>query len=118
MISSSPPDILGHFDLIKKNNKGLFDEEAPWYREAVHETVEALAASSVMVEVNTGGVTRGFREDFYPSLWIVELMRSKGVRITVNSELQPVGSVVMPEMWPVLEFSINPAGRLPSMMPQ
>ena len=49
-------------------------------------TVEALSGSSVVVEVNTGGVTRGYRDDFYPSPWIVEALCAKEVRITVSSD--------------------------------
>ncbi len=86
MIATDPPDILGHFDLIKKNNEGLFDESTSWYRRAVEETVEALSGSSVVVEVNTGGVTRGFRDDFYPSPWIVEALQVRDIRVTVSSD--------------------------------
>jgi histidinol-phosphatase (PHP family) len=81
-------DILGHFDLPKKNNQGnlLFDEGSPWYRDAVMAAVEAVAASGAAVEVNTGGISRKRIDDAYPSTWILSEFRSRGVRAVFSSD--------------------------------
>jgi histidinol-phosphatase (PHP family) len=81
-------DILGHFDLPKKNNQGnlLFDEDAPWYRDAVMSAVEAVSASGAVVEVNTGGISRKRIDDAYPSTWILSEFRSRGVRVAFSSD--------------------------------
>jgi len=81
-------DILGHFDLPKKNNQEnlLFDEGAPWYRDAVMSAVEAIAASSAVVEVHTGGISRKRIDDPYPSAWILSEFRARGVRVVFSSD--------------------------------
>jgi len=86
MLASGGFDILGHFDLVKKNNAacGLFDESAAWYRDAAMECVEA--AAGVVVEVNSGGIARGKIGDCYPSDWILSEMRARGSRLTVSAD--------------------------------
>ena len=47
MAQEDPPGIVGHLDKIKIQNEegNLFSEEAPWYREAVEETLHARIAA-------------------------------------------------------------------------
>jgi histidinol-phosphatase (PHP family) len=80
------PDIIGHLDLVKKNNDGLFDERATWYRDALASAVDAIARAECVVEVNTGGVSRGFRADWYPSEWALRRMYETGVPVTFGSD--------------------------------
>jgi histidinol-phosphatase (PHP family) len=86
MLAEGGFDILGHFDLVKKNNAacGLFDESVSWYRDAAMECVEA--ADGVVVEVNSGGIARGKIGDCYPSDWLLREMRSRGTRLTVCAD--------------------------------
>jgi histidinol-phosphatase (PHP family) len=88
MIDAGGFDILGHFDLVKKNNAacGLFQEEAPWYRDAAMECVAAAAASGIVAEINTGGIARGKIDDCYPAHWLLEEMRTRGIRFTVCAD--------------------------------
>ncbi len=88
MISEGGFDILGHLDLIKKNNQDsrIFNEEEPWYRDAVMECLEALEKTQIVVEINTGGIARGKISDCYPSSWILKEMASRGLRLTLNSD--------------------------------
>lgn len=81
-------DILGHFDLVKKNNAacGLFDESEAWYRDAAMEALEAVAGSGAVIEVNSGGIARGKIADCYPSDWLLSEMRSRGLRLTVCAD--------------------------------
>jgi histidinol-phosphatase (PHP family) len=88
MIRLSPPDIVGHFDLVKRNNRGelRFSEGSPWYREAVRGALDALAESSCVLEVNTGGLIRGSTDTVYPSPWILAECRERGIRVVVNAD--------------------------------
>jgi histidinol-phosphatase (PHP family) len=88
MVAEGGFDIVGHIDLVKKNNAGasLFDESQAWYRDAAMECVDAVARSGLVVEVNTGGIARGKIDDCYPSVWILEEMRRRGVRVTIDSD--------------------------------
>ena len=45
-----------------------------------------IAASGVVVEVNTGGIARGKIPDLYPSGWILERCLALDIPITLNSD--------------------------------
>jgi histidinol-phosphatase (PHP family) len=88
MIRAGGFDILGHIDLVKKNN-----QEGQWfsiagerYLEKVRSIVDALARSGVMVEVNTGGLNRGKTKDTYPSREILSLLRERNVPVTITAD--------------------------------
>jgi histidinol-phosphatase (PHP family) len=82
------PTVLGHLDLIKKNNPGglYFKESAPWYRGAIERLIPAIKASGAIVEVNTGGLARKKTAEVYPSPWIVRLLQEAQVPIMLNSD--------------------------------
>lgn len=88
MVKGGNIDIIGHFDIIKKNNAGskFFSEDETWYRKAVFDTLDVISASGVIVEVNTGGITRKYTDSVYPSLWILEHCYEMGIPITLNSD--------------------------------
>jgi histidinol-phosphatase (PHP family) len=92
MAAETAPDIVGHFDIVKKNNRNelLFCEEEPWYRAAVRESLEAVACSGRAMEVNTGGVTRGACASFYPSPWILREALELGIPVVVTSDAHRV----------------------------
>jgi len=75
-------------DLIKKLNKGnrFFDETQAWYKEIVAETIEVIANSNCIVEVNTRGFYQGKTEEFYPSKWILEMCFAKKIPVTISSD--------------------------------
>jgi histidinol-phosphatase (PHP family) len=82
------PDILAHFDLLTKYNSGgrFFDESSAWYRGIVDEAIEQVAASGVIVEVNTGAMSRGYRDVPYPSEYILRGLFAQGVPVTLSSD--------------------------------
>lgn len=88
MIEHHCPDIVAHLDLIKKNNTQgkYFGEEEAWYQVAVIQTLDVLAESSAILEVNTGGLARGRTDSFYPSPWILELCYERNIPLTLNAD--------------------------------
>jgi len=88
MINTHTPDIAGHLDLIKKNNRnGLyFSESEKWYRDKVEEVLHAISRHDVVVEVNTGGISRGYTRDTYPSEWILKIIREMDIPVVLNSD--------------------------------
>lgn len=82
------PTILGHFDLIKKINGGnkFFDENAPRYRAAAGAALEAAAAAGVVMEVNTSGVYRGYRKDFFPGEALLRRWRELGGEVVITAD--------------------------------
>ena len=88
MLRYENPDILGHLDLIKINNneEKYFSEKEPWYRHEVMDTLKAVAKSSSILEVNTGGIARGKIDSLYPSTWILEEAYQMRIPITLSSD--------------------------------
>jgi histidinol-phosphatase (PHP family) len=93
MIRSGGFDILGHLDLLKKNNQAslvprqhLFDEQDPRYHRHITRIAETLAQTKIVVEINTGGINRGKVTEPYPSLSILKILRAHAIPITINSD--------------------------------
>jgi histidinol-phosphatase (PHP family) len=88
MAATTPPDIIGHFDVVKKNNRDskYFSENAPWYRTAVLRTLDAVAASPCILEINTGGIARGTSGTLYPSEWILAECLKREIPVMINSD--------------------------------
>lgn len=88
-------DILGHPDLYRKYNvkHPFFDESEQWYRDELVKSADAIAASGKLVEVNTGAIGRGWRDDAYPSDEFRALLRERGVKFVLNSDSHSVDSL-------------------------
>ena len=83
--------ILAHCDLIRKQNSPkapdrLFDENDSWYKNEIRETAKVIADSGVCVEINTGGMARGYLDEPYPSKEFLEILHEKNIPITINSD--------------------------------
>ncbi len=79
--------IVGHLDRIKRFNANdvFFTGDEPWYREAVEETLQAIAASGHIMELNTSGWRHGLGAP-YPGPEILARARDLGIPVTVNSD--------------------------------
>jgi histidinol-phosphatase (PHP family) len=88
MIYAGGFDILGHVDLIKKNNieNRWFSQESWMYRERLSRIETIIAASKVAVEVNTGGLNRGSTRETYPSLPLLRLLCAKNVPVIITAD--------------------------------
>lgn len=76
----------GHLDLVKKYNDGsIFSETDTWYRKEVISTLDVLAQSSMVMEINTSGWERVCQVQ-YPSLWILKEARKRGIPVTLGSD--------------------------------
>lgn len=86
-------EILGHLDLIRKNNRGnrWFDETDKDYLAAAFEVAEALAGTGIAAEVNTGGIPRGKTKAPYPSLPILKELRRRNVPIVIGADAHAAG---------------------------
>lgn len=88
MLRSCKFDILGHPDLIRKQNSEsiLFNEEDDWYKKEVIKTAQVIADANVCVEINTGGMARGYMKSPFPSPFFLEQLYNLGVPVTINSD--------------------------------
>jgi histidinol-phosphatase (PHP family) len=83
-------DILGHADLIKKNNslnKYFFAKD---YMPKIEELAEVLSQTNIIVEVNTGGLNRGKTTETYPSVDILKIFKQKNIPVTINADAHSV----------------------------
>ena len=88
-------DVIGHPDIIRKFNGVLryFDESSNWYNKELRLTADAFAASGKIVEVNTGGIARGWIDDAYPSSAFRTLLRERGVRFILSSDAHSAAAI-------------------------
>lgn len=88
MLMKMTPNIVAHLDVIKKNNQDgrYFDENEEWYRQEVLSTLEVISLSQSILEINTGGISRGYTTEPYPSRWILEYCLEMDIPVMVNSD--------------------------------
>ncbi len=88
MLQNNRIDILAHLDLVKKNNTNqkYFNETDAWYVNLVKDVVRKISSYNVIVEVNTGGIARGYTDNVYPSLWIIKEMKKWNIPIVLSSD--------------------------------
>ena len=88
MIEDGGFDILGHFDLVRKNNAGgrYFDESSRPYRSAALDAAALLRGKDPVIEINVGAMTRGAQTSPYPSLELLKDMRRMGLRVTITAD--------------------------------
>ncbi len=77
-VQRDKPSIVGHFDLVKKFNQkcDIFDEDGKEYKDFALQifdaVIDAVKGYDGIIEVNTGAISRGWRTDPYPSLFLLE----------------------------------------------
>ena len=82
------PDIIGHFDLITKFDEketDMFLRNAEYEALAERYTKEALKADCIF-EVNTGAISRGYRQTPYPSAQLLHVLKREGGKVMLSSD--------------------------------
>lgn len=81
-------DILGHFDIITKNNeKGNFiDVSDENYLKMGFDAIHALGGKIPLFEVNTGAISRGYRTSPYPQIEFLREFHRCGFGAVITSD--------------------------------
>ena len=89
------PTFIGHFDLVRKFNKGnrLFDENHPRYLKAMEDAMDKLITLDIPFEINTGAISRGYQDNPYPSAKAIEMIKKKGGKLILNSDSHAVDTI-------------------------
>ena len=89
-------DIIAHLDLITKFNEGgwLFDVTHPRYQKAALEALDRLAATEVVMEINTGAMSRGYRTAPYPDVTLLGEMARRKIPICITSDAHSAKNLV------------------------
>lgn len=82
------PQVIGHFDLVRKHaaSCGLFDENSASYRHMALDALERASACGGVMEINTGGMARGYLPSPYPTRELLGAWRELGGQITLSSD--------------------------------
>lgn len=88
VIKTFKPNIVGHLDIIKKQNKSnrFFDENDSWYVNLINSVLDTIAQLGTIIEVNTGGMLRGFVDETYPSAWVLTEVCKRKIPIILSSD--------------------------------
>lgn len=82
------PDIIGHFDLITKFDECsdpifLGDEQ---YQKVADKYISIAAQSDCIFEVNTGAISRGYRNTPYPSENLLYTLKKLDAKLILSSD--------------------------------
>ncbi len=94
VVHKTGADIIGHFDLFCKFNKGgefggkgvYFDESHPRYVAAWQKAADTLLRTGALFEINYGAMHRGRRTEPYPSRPIREYIEAHGGQFVQSSD--------------------------------
>lgn len=87
------PDILGHFDLIKRYGGGIVDLGGKRYRDIALAALDECAKTGVIFELNYGGTESGAISSPYPDAFLLERIREKGGRVIVSTDCHDVKNI-------------------------
>ncbi|MBR3015639.1 MAG: histidinol-phosphatase HisJ family protein [Clostridia bacterium] len=87
-VLSSHSPVIGHFDLLRKNNAvlHLYDENGAAYRDLSLDCLRPLADTGALLEVNTGAMARGYLSTPYPSPTLLKAWKEWGGEVIINSD--------------------------------
>lgn len=88
MVRISQPSIVGHLDRIKVINKHhpYFNEMDSWYQTEIEHTLDVIASSGSILEVNTKGIYSNGDLEPYPSTWILKAARSSYIPVHLAAD--------------------------------
>ncbi|TRX70324.1 histidinol-phosphatase [Carboxylicivirga sp. M1479] len=85
MVRTQKPDVIAHMDKVVMNNKNrFFTEEDAWYQDVVEETLQVIAKSESIVEINTRGIYRGKYHTWFPNERIIKRCVDLNIPLTVS----------------------------------
>ncbi|MFA8434243.1 MAG: histidinol-phosphatase [Marinifilaceae bacterium] len=87
MLRMHRPDIVGHIDKVKMNNKGrYFSEKEEWYLKLVQETLDVVRECGTIVEVNTRGIYKGKSKDLFPGDFVLAECLQRNIPVTISTD--------------------------------
>ena len=95
IVEKTDADIVGHFDLISKNNvnNSMFDETHPRYVKAALDAMEQVLEKCKLFEVNTGAMFRRGSTTPYPSVYLLKELQKRGGEIILSSDSHSADSL-------------------------
>ena len=90
------PDIIGHFDVIKKTNGegAWFSEDDPAYQKLALDAIKRTANSGAVFEVNTAPLFKKLKIDVYPSPFLLKELLHIGAEVMINTDAHCTEQIV------------------------
>ena len=90
------PTIIGHFDKVKMHNRNrFFKETESWYIKLVKQTLNVVAKSGSIIEVNTRGVYKKRCESLYPGEEILSEILKLKIPITISADAHEIHELTL-----------------------
>ncbi|HMQ46412.1 MAG TPA: histidinol-phosphatase [Saprospiraceae bacterium] len=88
MVQEYRPTIVAHLDRIKKWNRNgeYYDENSDWYQAEVVATLELIAQSGAILEVNTKGYYSQETVEPYPGKWALAKAHEMNIPVHLSSD--------------------------------
>lgn len=88
-------DIVGHYDVVAKFTEvdPLFSTYHPRYVAAKERAIRRLLDSGVVFEINTGGISRGYRTDTYPTREDISSIAALGGKFIATTDTHNVNTL-------------------------
>lgn len=87
MILEQKPDVIGHIDKIKMNNKGrYFSENEKWYQNLLEESIDLIKETDSIVEINTRGLYTKKSPAFYPDMNFAKICQKHKIPMTISTD--------------------------------
>jgi len=95
LMNRTKSDIIGHFDILMKHNKGgvLFDESHPRYVNAAVSAMDELLKKNRLFEINTGAMFRMGNTQPYPSELLLRELNKRGGEILITCDSHSTKSI-------------------------
>jgi len=92
MVLALRPEVVGHFDLIRRCFQDDTVVSAPAVRAAAREALAAVREAETILDVNTGGYRKGLGRP-YPAPWMVEEARDMGIPMCFGDDSHSIAQV-------------------------
>jgi len=81
-------EILGHFDLLTKfdETSHIFDETDKAYQTLALDAIEEIGKQGKIIELNTGAISRGYKTQPYPALFILKRIHELHLPVIISSD--------------------------------
>lgn len=83
-VAKVKPTCVGHFDLLTKFS--LMPETDDRYQSIMADGLSQIMKICPYIELNTGAISRGWRETPYPAGFLLELVRDNGGKLVLGSD--------------------------------
>lgn len=96
MIESQHPDIIGHIDKVKMNNRDTyFLPTDQWYLEELENTLLCVKTEGGVVEINARGIYRGKYHECFPNVEGIKRCMELGILMTLASDSHQTSELAM-----------------------